>query len=189
MKNFIITNPMVLAWMDEAVKLDKLQGRILKGADDLALAEYACAESTLRSYLSGQTLYKKLMHGGFFGETNGGKFFNDRMRSYLDNPRWYTASYEPSGFLGWHEDTTAPGHFIMLTYSELGQGYFKYFDCETGQVIELPDIAGWQLRAGYFGQDQTDAWWHCACSDCPRWSWIYVWDTPEQLELAIKKLS
>ena len=189
MENIVIKNQDVLSWMDETSRLDKIQGCIIRGSADQEIAMHACSDAILRSYLEGNVPYEKIANAGFWHETVGGKFFNEKMLEFFGNTRWYTASYVPNGFIGWHEDTKVTGYFLMFSYSKLGNGFFKYLDITTNEIIKLPDIPGWVCRSGFFGNDQTDALWHCASSDGPRWTWAYVWDIPEQLQSAINKLT
>ena len=188
MNEILVNNPQVLSWFAECESMDKTQGRISRKITDLSRAPYACAESTLRGYLNKTIPYDKLRSMEFFGETPGGKFFNDHMLEYLGNPRWYSSCYYPSGFMGWHEDICAAGYLIMFSYSESGQGDFKYFDRTTDSVTVLPDKSGWMVRSGFTGDNNDNAWWHCVSSECPRWTWIYIWDTIEEQQLAISKL-
>lgn len=188
MIEIFVTNPTVLTWVDQCNKLNKNQETVSRRISNFDMAEYACAESTLRDYLSGRKPYEKLRSLDFFGESPAGKFFNNHMLDYLGNPRWYTSGYDPNGFLGWHEDTCEAGYFIMFSYSESGQGIFKYLDNQTNAVVELIDRPGWMVRSGFTGNNETDAWWHCVNSNCPRWTWIYIWDTEEQQKFAISKL-
>jgi hypothetical protein len=189
MNEILVDNQQVLSWFAQCESLDKTHGLIPRKITDLSSAEYACAESTLREFLNGTTPYKKLRSMDFFGETAGGEFFNQHMLDYLGNPRWYTSCYYPSGFMGWHEDSCAAGYLIMFSYSESGQGMFKYHDRDSDTVIELPDKPGWVARSGFTGSTSANAWWHCVSSECPRWTWIYIWDTYEEQQLAISRLT
>jgi hypothetical protein len=188
MNEIFVTNPTVLSWFEECSQLDKSQNLISCRDTDKDLAEYACAEFLLRYYLRTNLAYTKLRSLDFFFDSSGGKFFNDHMLDYLGNPRWYTSGYDPEGFIGWHEDTCEPGYFIMFSYSKYGQGVFKYFDRDRDVVVELPDQPGWMVRSGFTGTNFDNAWWHSMSSKCPRWSWIYMWETQEQQQKAISKL-
>ena len=46
-----VTNLTVLSWFDDCVGFDKSQNLTARRITDRSLAEYACAESTLRDYL------------------------------------------------------------------------------------------------------------------------------------------
>ena len=189
-----VKNPQVLTCFDEVAKLDRSQGRIPRrpidsdSGDYQAQRDFACADSTLIEYLSKQRPYQKIRSLDYFGETQGGKFFNDYMVPLLGMPRWYTSGYDPQGFLGWHEDTRESGYFLMFTYSREGRGFFKYLDNYSDTIITIPDSVGWSVKSGYTGHDQDDAWWHCVSAECARYTWIYIWDHQDQMDRAIEIL-
>ena len=91
-----VKNPQVLTWFNEVTNLDYNQGRISRRLIELnsdnyqAQRDFACADSTLIEYLSKQRPYQKIRSLDYFGETERGKFFNDRMFPLLGMPRWYT---------------------------------------------------------------------------------------------------
>lgn len=85
--------------------------------------------------------------------------------------------YPPTGFVGWHTNENCSSYQILFTWSETGEGFFRYRDPITQDVVTLNDKPGWNVRAHYFGSaDEPDyRFWHCAYTDCNRFSFAYKW--------------
>jgi hypothetical protein len=87
--------------------------------------------------------------------------------------------YPPEGFIGWHNNANASGFNLIFTWSEKGDGWFKYVDpttlSTTREVITVPDKKGWQLKAGHFGAyGSGDVVYHAARTNCYRMTLSYV---------------
>lgn len=74
--------------------------------------------------------------------------------------------YPENGFMSWHNNWNAHGYNILLSYSQTGNGFFRYRDPITKEVITMPDKVGWSCKVGYFGRGrETDkVFYHCAGS-------------------------
>lgn len=70
--------------------------------------------------------------------------------------------YPPNGFIGWHTNENCHGYNIILSYSLKGNGFFRYQDPKTKEIITLNDPVGWSAKAGYFGFKEEDIFWHTA---------------------------
>lgn len=83
--------------------------------------------------------------------------------------------YPPGGFVGWHTNWNANAYQILFTWSETGEGYFKYWDNKENKVVIIPDVAGWQCRWYYFGhKDEPEHHcWHSAYTECDRITLAY----------------
>jgi|SRR6056300_1097815 len=82
--------------------------------------------------------------------------------------------YPPQGFISWHNNADAPGYNLIFTWSETGDGWFKYVD-EEGKVNTIYDTKGWTLKAGYFGTyDDNDVCYHAAYTSCWRMTHSFV---------------
>ena len=81
--------------------------------------------------------------------------------------------YPPEGFVGWHTNEDAASYQILFTWSETGDGYFRYRDPETKTLVTLQDRPGWNVRYHYFGNTNEDKLWHCAYTKCSRFSFAY----------------
>lgn len=76
--------------------------------------------------------------------------------------------YPPEGFISWHNNANAIGYNLIFTWSETGEGWFKYLD-KYGNEIMIPDKKGWSLKAGYFGNyDDGKVCYHAAYTKCWR---------------------
>lgn len=83
--------------------------------------------------------------------------------------------YPPGGFVGWHTNWNANAYQILFTWSETGNGYFKYFDNKEQKIVTIQDVPGWQCRWYYFGKyDEPDHHcWHAAYAGCDRITLAY----------------
>ena len=83
--------------------------------------------------------------------------------------------YPPGGFIGWHNNANAAAHNLIFTWSEKGDGWFKFVDPKTSEVVTVEDKKGWQLKAGYFGAyGSGDVVYHAARTNCYRMTLSYV---------------
>lgn len=91
------------------------------------------------------------------------------------------ALYPPGGFISWHNNANASGYNLIFTWSEKGEGWFKYVDPETQKVVTVEDKPGWQCKAAYFGgfHEPEKIFYHAAKSDCWRLTLSYVFNTSE----------
>jgi len=87
--------------------------------------------------------------------------------------------YPPNGFISWHNNANASAYNLIFTWSETGEGCFKYVDGHTGKTIVMQDEKGWQCKAGYFGA-YHEPWYnrvyHAAETDCWRMTISYIFD-------------
>ena len=83
--------------------------------------------------------------------------------------------YPPGGFVGWHTNWNANAYQFLFTWSETGEGFFKYFDNEKQSIVTIEDVPGWQCRWYYFGrQDEPEHHcWHSAYAGCDRITLAY----------------
>lgn len=72
--------------------------------------------------------------------------------------------YPPGGFVGWHTNYDASAYQVLFTWSKSGNGYFRYRDNDTGEIVSIQDKAGWQCRHYYFGPEDEpeNLCWHSA---------------------------
>lgn len=78
--------------------------------------------------------------------------------------------YPSGGFMGWHNNWNAAGYNILLTYSQDGDGFFRYRDPKTHEIITMEDRVGWSCKVGYYGRgrEPDKVYYHCAGSNSPR---------------------
>lgn len=72
--------------------------------------------------------------------------------------------YPPGGYVGWHTNYDANAYQILFTWSENGDGYFRYYDKVKDEIVTIKDVPGWQCRHYYFGAEQEEDLhcWHSA---------------------------
>lgn len=81
--------------------------------------------------------------------------------------------YPKNGFVGWHTNHNAAAYQILFTWSKTGEGFFRYFDQKTNQIVEIPDRKGWTVKLYRFGSIESELCWHCAWTNCPRMTLAY----------------
>jgi hypothetical protein len=59
--------------------------------------------------------------------------------------------YPKNGFISWHNNANASAYNFIFTYSETGDGYWRHWDNVKKEFVVIPDVQGWQCKAGYFG--------------------------------------
>lgn len=84
--------------------------------------------------------------------------------------------YPPEGFIAWHNNANAEGYNLIFTWSETGDGWFKYVDkYGKGDIITIPDKKGWSCKAGYFGSyEDGRLCYHAAYTKCWRITQSFV---------------
>lgn len=72
--------------------------------------------------------------------------------------------YPKKGFMSWHNNHNCPGYNILLSYTKNGDGWFRYQDPKTKEIITLYDKPGWTAKVGYYGanDEPENIYWHCA---------------------------
>lgn len=90
-----------------------------------------------------------------------------------------TQLYPPGGYISWHNNANASAYNIIFSWSETGEGNFRYVDGHTGREVVMQDKKGWQCKAGYFGA-YGEPWYnrvyHAAETDCWRLTVSYMFD-------------
>lgn len=121
-----------------------------------------------------------------FGDEPYGKYIFDRMPFDYDNA--YTSMYNPKGFVGWHHDIHhVDTHLILMTYSVLGDGFYKDYDNNTGKIFTTYDKVGWNFRTNHIGT-HDNLYWHCAFAPSPRLTWLFGFETEQKYVNAVNKL-
>ena len=83
--------------------------------------------------------------------------------------------YPPEGFIGWHNNANASEYNLIFTWSERGDGWFKFIEPSTGEEVVIQDEPGWNLKAGFFGKyGSDDVVYHCARTNCFRMTLSYT---------------
>jgi len=106
-------------------------------------------------------------------------FYNKKIGNHIKNLSFFGGSsknalcmfYPSKGYIGWHHNGNCPGYNVLFTYNTSDQGYFKYYNKSTNQFVTLQDAIGWNVRVGYYPDQETHpdkVFWHCAYSDSPR---------------------
>ena len=98
--------------------------------------------------------------------------------------------YPPGGFVGWHTNFDANAYQILFTWSETGDGYFRYYDKQKDEIVTIQDVPGWQCRHFYFGAGHEEDLhcWHSAYAGCQRITLAYKFvnggsvDNPEDAQ-------
>lgn len=91
-----------------------------------------------------------------------------------------TSYYPPGGYVGWHTNWNAFGFQCILTWSESGDGYFRWYDKKNDEFVTEEDVPGWQARYYRFGEyhEPEHHLWHAAWTECPRFTLAFKWIYP-----------
>lgn len=106
--------------------------------------------------------------------------YNDNLCNILSaRNNALTVMYPPNGFISWHNNANASAYNLVFSWSETGDGCFKYVDGHTGEEVLMKDEKGWNCKAGYFGA-YHEPWYnrvyHAAETDCWRITVSYMFD-------------
>lgn len=148
------------------------------------ISQYAISKSYLNERMKNDSSRIAYATNSIIGETTGGKYLLDSLLPILNYETFYTSGYDPKGFVGWHSDTDIFGYYIMLSYSESGDGLFRYFS--GSDIITLQDNKGWMVRMMTLGSTKDDAVWHCASTNCPRYTFLLHFNDKEKYNKAVK---
>jgi len=121
------------------------------------------------------------------GESQAGTYLIQRLKPFLKFDDYYTAGYDPYGFVGWHTDTDISGYYIMMTYCPKGDGFFRYY--LNDNIINLVDTPGWMTRGIKIPDRKDIAFWHCAAAKSSRFTFLFVFKKLEKYILAKSILS
>ena len=56
--------------------------------------------------------------------------------------------YPTDGYMSWHNNHNAPGYNILFSYTEQGDGWFRYKDPKTSEIVTMYDEPGWTAKVG-----------------------------------------
>jgi len=90
---------------------------------------------------------------------------NQEVVSYLGARNQAVQVYYPAnGFMSWHNNWNAHGYNILLSYTKTGNGFFKYRDPLTHEIVTMEDKPGWGCKVGYYGRgrEPDKVYYHCA---------------------------
>lgn len=187
-------------------KLVKLIGKTKKRGDNLITDVHPCSDEYL------QKAFKlKLTDYGFPRACLGMGMQNnqadpslyeliapiektvEKIMRYLGSPtNALTMAYPDKGFIGWHHNGNAPGFNILMTYSQDGDGYFKYYDHTTKSIVNMPDPVGWSVKVGYYPHEVREkerVYWHCASTKKQRISVAFILNHRDMWENMIDTIS
>lgn len=100
--------------------------------------------------------------------------------------------YPPKAYCSWHNNANASGYGIMFSWSETGEGDFRYWDLNKEEVIVIPDKKGWNVKHFYFGgyDDPEKLVYHACSNECLRYTMSFnFFDAKEIWEDTIEILT
>jgi hypothetical protein len=111
---------------------------------------------------------------------------NDKMMNFLSvRNNALCAIYPPGGFISWHNNANAAAFNLIFTWSEFGEGCFKYIHPVTKEEVYCEDEVGqWTCKAAYFGHYGEDdkLLYHAADTDSWRTTVSYTFNTEQASE-------
>jgi hypothetical protein len=155
--------------------------------EDMTKGEYYCGEDYLQACLSRDILV--CAPDRHFAQVIVNMVREDREKwvDYMKRLKYDFAAeigahtsallsyYPPGGFVGWHTNHNASAYQVLFTWSKTGNGYFRYLDNETGEIVTIQDKPGWQARHFYFGpkEEPENLCWHSAYAGDERLTLAY----------------
>lgn len=103
-----------------------------------------------------------------------------------------TMSYPDNGYIGWHHNGNAPGHNILFSYSQDGDGNFSFWDYDTKSIVRLYDKPGWNVKVGYYPSERTETdrvYWHMAQTKKHRVSIAFIINQKEMWKNMIDEIT
>lgn len=191
MQTIHIKNQQIINLLNEVSSMDLCGNSVSKarGFDIVEydiVKDYALSKSYLNKRLQNTMPNIEYAYNLLIGESEGGTILLQKLKTLLDYDGFYTSGYYPKGFVGWHSDTDISGYYIMLTYSTQGDGYYKYL--ENDDIVTVHDNKGWMIRNLYLGENANNAVWHCAYTDCPRYTFLLRYDSKTKFEIALNMM-
>ena len=114
------------------------------------------------------------------------KFNTDLMSALGMRRNALIVAYPEGGFIGWHNNTNAPGYNLIFSFSETGDGFWQNINGETGEIEVIRDNPGWNCKSSYFGHwgdvtgdpaSKRNVVWHSAQTEtCWRMTCSYLFD-------------
>ena len=116
------------------------------------------------------------------------KKLNDFFGSQFNAVKMY---YPKDGYMSWHNNHNVPGYNILMSYTKNGDGWFRYKDPATEEIITLYDKPGWTAKVGYYGHNEEPdkLYWHCARAYEPRLTLGFVIPNEEMWEMMCEDLT
>jgi len=97
----------------------------------------------------------------------------EQAKNIIDADCAIFAYYPEDGFIGWHDNSDAPGYTILFSHSEDGDGFYRYIDARSKLKHTIDDKPGWTCKTGYYGKYPMNTF-HCAKTSKPRWSIAFI---------------
>ena len=91
--------------------------------------------------------------------------------------------YPPSGFIGWHTNANQNRYNAICTFSETGDGEFRYFEDNT-KIVK--DIKGWTVKQSEWFNESIP---HMAFTNCNRITIAFTSKNKKDIDVFIKNIS
>jgi len=207
MKSIEIKNRQIIQDLDNFVDIkNEFIDLLLPSGDNLTeeKKQYYLSEEYLNKIIDMKTehdgfpetinSYSLLRNGIQFDQKNPSKEKQDRIKhlsakfdrvndafktNYCVKRTALAAIYPPGGMISWHNNANASAYNLIFTWSENGDGWFKYVDSKTKKIVTIHDHPGWQFKYGYFGSyhdPEIDLCYHAASTNCWRITVAFVFD-------------
>jgi len=114
-------------------------------------------------------------------EQKGYTVVNSSIRRKMFDQKVLSVIYPASGYMSWHTNANDFGYNVLLTWSENGNGFFRYQDPITKEIVTMHDKSGWNCKVGYYGKytEPDKLFWHCCSTDELRISVAWIFPTVE----------
>jgi hypothetical protein len=158
---------------------------VYSSEEDMSKGEYYCSDEFLEECMKGDLIGPPHRH---FAQPISKMVREDqKWAPFMQKVKYdfaaelgaYTSAllsfYNEGGFVGWHTNYDATAYQVLFTWSKNGDGYFRYRDNKTGEIVTIQDKPGWQCRHYYFGPEDEphNHCWHSAYAGCDRITLAY----------------
>ena len=117
--------------------------------------------------LSLESLPKENVNHGEYRYCHGLVADTKEVAAYLGGRPSGSKLYPPGGYLQWHTNANDVGIRVYCVYATGDGCWFRYVN-KNGEMVTLPDVQGWNVRA--FPITRKAPLWHCVYAGSERYS-------------------
>lgn len=184
-KQFLKTLDSIIDDFYTGPEYDAERHAVFSSQEDRSRGEYYCSKEWLDICLSGDPIGPPQNH--YAHPVGKRRRESQYWENYVERVKYefpkeigaHTSAllswYPPGGFVAWHTNWDATAYQILFTWSKDGNGYFRYLDNATGEIVTIQDKPGWQCRWYYFGRkdEPENICWHSAYCGSERMTLAY----------------
>jgi hypothetical protein len=123
-----------------------------------------------------QPLYQSPTSSDYSIHKNVEKIQNEMIEYMCVRAKCLDVLYPRRSYCSWHNNSDAYGYGLMFSWSETGEGDFRYWDIDKKEVIYIHDKKGWNVKSFYFGNytEPERLVYHASSNECLRFSMAFA---------------